>query len=72
MLARLKLKKGEGKLVESPVVGSSGRRKRFPKSSTRVHPQIAEVAIESSETMSRGGEPVEILNSLTHIQWRLS
>jgi len=30
MLTRLKLKRGEGKLVESPDVGSRGRRGRLP------------------------------------------
>ena len=54
MLTRLKLKRGEGKLVESPAVGSRGRRARFPKSSTPTHPQVE---VESSVTMSHEGEP---------------
>jgi len=47
MLTRLKLKRGEGKLVGSPEVGSSGRRARLPKYFTPVHPQVADVAVES-------------------------
>jgi len=35
MLTRLKLKRGEGKLVESPEVGSRGRRARLPQSPTQ-------------------------------------
>lgn len=46
MLTRLKLKRGEGKLVESPEIGSNGRRLRFPNSSTPVHPKVAEVVVE--------------------------
>ena len=53
MLTRLKLKRGEGKLVESPAVGSRGRRARFPKSSTPEHTQIE---VESSVSMSHEGE----------------
>lgn len=57
MLTRIKPKGGEGNLVGSPEVGSSGRRARFPNSSTLVHPQVAKVAVESSETMSHEGDP---------------
>ena len=54
MLTRLKLKRGEGKLVESPVVGSRGRRERLQKYSTLVHPQVE---VESSMSMSHEGQP---------------
>jgi len=57
MLTRLKLKRGEGNMVGSPEVGSSGRRARFPKSFTLIHPQFSKVAVESLETMSHEGEP---------------
>lgn len=42
-------------MVESPIVGSRGRRARFWKSSTPTHPQVA---VDSSETMSHEGEPI--------------
>ena len=53
MLTRLKLKRGEGKLVESPIVGSRGRRERLPKSSTPTHPQVE---VESLVNMYHEGE----------------
>jgi len=65
MLTRLKLKRRVGKLVESPIVGSRGRRERFPKSSTPVHPQVAEVVVESLEIMSHEGEPIMIKDENT-------
>ena len=54
MLTRLKLKRGEGKLVESTAVWSRGRGERFPKSSTQAQPQVE---VESSVRMSHEGEP---------------
>ena len=59
MLTRLKLKRGEGKLVESLVVCSSGRRTRLLKYSTPVHPQVA---VETLEIMSHEGEPTNMTN----------
>ena len=53
MLTRLKLKR-EVKLVQSPAIGSRGRRARFPKSLTPTHPQVE---VESSLSMSHEGEP---------------
>ena len=41
MLTRLKLKRGEGKLVVSPEVGSMGRIERLPQSLTPFQPQVA-------------------------------
>jgi len=58
MLTRLKIKRGEEKLVEIPIVGSRGRRERLSKSSTLVHPQVAEVAVESPEIMSHEEETI--------------
>ena len=57
MLTRLKLKRGEGKLVESPVVGSRGRRERLPNYSTLAHPQVK---FESSVSLYHEGEPIMI------------
>jgi len=54
MLTRLKLKR-EGKLDESPIVGSRGRRASFPKYSRPVHPQVVEVVVDYSDTMSHEG-----------------
>ena len=54
ILTRLKLKRGEGKLVGSPEVGSRGRRERLPQSPTPVQPQVA---VETPEIMSHEGEP---------------
>lgn len=59
MLTRLKLKRGEGKLVESPTVWSRGRRERLPKSSTPIHPQVE---VESLVSMSHEVEPIMIEN----------
>jgi len=58
MITRLKLKRGEGKLVEIPEVGSRGRRERFPKSSTIVQPQVV---VETPEIMSHEGEPTKTI-----------
>lgn len=67
---KVKAQKGEGKLVEGPKVGSSGRRARLPKYSIPVQPQVAKVAakiptlvqpqvvVESLKTMSHEGEPI--------------
>ena len=57
MHTRLKLKRGEGKLVESRVAGARGRRERFPKSSTLEHPQVE---VDSSVSMPQEGEPIMI------------
>lgn len=57
MLIRLKLKRGEGKLVESPEVGSRGRRARLPQSPPPVLPQVV---VESLVSMSHEGEPTNM------------
>ena len=57
MLTRLKLKRGEGKLVRSPEVGSRGRRSRLPQSPTPVQPQVA---VETPEIVSHEGEPTNM------------
>ena len=57
MITRLKLKRGEGKLVESPEVGSRGRRERLPQSPTSVHPQVS---VETPMRMSHEGEPINM------------
>ena len=57
MLTRLKLKRGEGKLVGSPRVGSTGRRERLLQSPTLVQPQVA---VETPEIMSHEGEPTNM------------
>ena len=54
MLTRLKLKRGEGKLVGSPKVGLRGRRARFRQYPKPVKPQVI---VETSEIMSHEGEP---------------
>ena len=51
MLTRLKLKRGEGKLVRSPEVGSRGIRARLPQSPPPVLPQIV---VEASASMLHG------------------
>ena len=56
MLTRLKLKRGEGKLVEIPEVGSRGRRARLPQSPTLVLPQVA---VETPMSMYHEGEPTK-------------
>jgi len=53
MLTRLKLKRGEGKLVETPEVGSRRRSARLPQSPPRV---LSQVAVETSLSMSHEGE----------------
>ena len=57
MLTRLKLKRGDGKLVESPAIGSRGRRARLPNYSKSTHPQVE---FESSVNMYHEGEPIMI------------
>ena len=57
MLTRLKLKRGEGKLVGSPEVGSRGRMESFPQYPTPLHPQVA---VETLERMSHEGEPANM------------
>lgn len=56
-LTRLKLKRGEGKLVGSPEVGSRGTRARLLQSPTPVQLQVA---VETPEIMSHEGEPTNI------------
>ena len=54
MLTRLKLKRGEGKLVvASPQVRSRTRRENFPQSPPQISPQIVPKA---STSMSHEGE----------------
>ena len=54
MLTRLKLKRGEGNLVDaSPQVGSRTRRASFPKSPPQILPQIV---VKASASMSHEGE----------------
>ena len=57
MLTRLKLKRGEGKLVGSLEVGSRGSRARLPQSPTPVQPPVV---IETPEIMSYEGEPTNV------------
>ena len=57
MFTRLKLKRGEGKLVGSPEVGSRGRRARFPQSPTPVQ---SRVAVDTPDIMSHEGEPTNM------------
>ena len=62
MLTRLKLKSGEGKLVEGPEVGSRRRSARFPQSPPLVLPKIA---IEASVCMSHEGESTNMTEDET-------
>jgi len=57
MLTRLKLKRGEGKMVGSLEIGSRGRRARLPQSPTLVQ---AQVVVETLEIMSHEGEPTNM------------
>ena len=57
MLTRLKLKRGEGKLVGSLEVWSRGRRARLPQSPTLVQPRVV---VETPEIMSHEGEPTNM------------
>ena len=57
MLTRLKLKRGEGKLVGSPKVQSRERRERLPQYPTPVHPRVA---VETPEIMSHEREPTNM------------
>ena len=55
MLTRLKLKRGEGKLVvASPQVRSRTKRAQFPQSPLQTSPQVAPKALA---VMSHEGEP---------------
>ena len=58
LLARLKLKRGEGKLVESPEIGSMGRMARFPQSPA---PFLPQVAVETPVSMSHEGDPTNMI-----------
>lgn len=58
MLARLKLKRGEGKLVEGPEVGSRRWSQRLPQSPPLVLPQVV---FEASVIMSHEGEPTNMI-----------
>ena len=58
MLTRLKLKRGEGKLVGSPEFGSRGRRARLPQSPTPVQPQVV---VDTTEIMSHEREPTNMI-----------
>jgi len=57
MVTRLKIKRGEGKLVGNPEVWSRGRRERFPQSPTPVLPQVE---VETPVNMSHEGEPTNM------------
>lgn len=57
MLIRLKLKRGEEKLVESPKVGSRRRSARLPQYPP---PALPQVTVEASVSMSHEGEPTNI------------
>lgn len=57
MLTRLKLNRGEGTLVESPEIGSRGRRARLPQYPSPILPQVA---VETLVSMSHEGEPTMI------------
>ena len=58
MLTSLKLKTGEGKMVESLEVGSKGRRARLPQSPSPILPQFL---VETSVSMSHEGEPTNMI-----------
>jgi len=57
MITRLKLKRGEGKLIGSLEVGLRGRIVRLPQSPTPVQPQVA---VETPDIMSHEGEPTNM------------
>ena len=57
-LTRLKLNRGEGKLVGSPEVGSRGRIERFPQYLTLVQPRFS---VETPEIMSHEVEPKNMI-----------
>lgn len=52
MLTRLNLKRGKGKLVEIPEVGSRRRSERLPQSPPSVLPQVV---VEALVSMSHKG-----------------
>ena len=57
MLTRLELKTGEGKLVESPEVGSRRRSARLPQYPPPILPQVA---VETLVSTSHEGEPTNM------------
>ena len=56
-LTRLKLKRGERKLVGSPEVGSRRRIARLPQLPTPIQPQVV---VETPEIMSHEGDPTNM------------
>ena len=58
MLTRLNLKRGEGKLVESPEVRSRGRRERLSQPPTPVLPQVA---FEAPVSMYHERDPTDMI-----------